>query len=196
VTRSLTAELVTGSLDVIVASLPLGVSELEERAAFEDRFLLAAPAASAHAKLKRASAERIQGDELLLLEDGHCLRDQALAVCRSAGTQQMRSYGATSLATILHLVAAGQGVTLVPEIAADRSLRRDPRIALVRFALPEPHRTIGVAWRRSSPRRADFEALAELVAEAGKAAMGKAGRQSENHEIRDAGHLWNPGSRP
>jgi LysR family hydrogen peroxide-inducible transcriptional activator len=172
VTRALTAELVTGALDVVIASLPLGVGELAERAAFEDRFLLAAPAGSVHATRAPASADLIQSEELLLLEDGHCLRDQALAVCGPAATPHMRSFGATSLATILHLVAAGQGVTLLPEIAAE-AVRADPRIALVRFARPEPRRTIGVAWRRSSPRADDFEALSRLVAEAGKTAMGK-----------------------
>ncbi|HVZ13262.1 MAG TPA: hydrogen peroxide-inducible genes activator [Bauldia sp.] len=173
VTRTLTAELLTGGLDVIIASLPLGVGEIEERAAFEDRFLLAAPVGSMHAKLKRASVERIAGEELLLLEDGHCLRDQALAICGSAAPQHLRSFGATSLATILHLVAAGQGVTLLPEIAAD-TVRSDRRIRLVRFARPEPRRTAGIAWRRSSPRAADFEALAELVAQAGKTVIGRA----------------------
>ncbi len=173
VTRTLTAELVSGGLDVIVASLPLGVGELAERPAFEDRFLLATPAGSPHARRTPASADLIQSDELLLLEDGHCLRDQALEICGSAAPRHMRSYGATSLATILHLVAAGQGVTLLPEIAAE-TVRADPRIKLVRFARPEPHRTIGLAWRRSSPRAADFEALAELVAEAGKAVIGEA----------------------
>jgi LysR family hydrogen peroxide-inducible transcriptional activator len=172
VTRALTAELGTGALDVMIASLPLGVGELAERAAFEDRFLLAAPAGSIHTARAPASADLIQSEELLLLEDGHCLRDQALAVCGPAAAQHMRSFGATSLATILHLVAAGQGVTLLPEIAIE-TVRANPRIALVRFARPEPRRTIGVAWRRSSPRVEDFEALSKLVAEAGRAAMGR-----------------------
>jgi LysR family hydrogen peroxide-inducible transcriptional activator len=170
ITRTLVTEVVAGDLDAIIASTPLGLAELEERAAFDDCFLLAAPTSSPHAARSPALAELIATDELLLLEDGHCLRDQALAVCAAIDPRRLRSYGATSLATVLHLVAAGQGVTLVPEIAADNALRADRRLRLVRFADPEPHRTVGLAWRRSSPRTADFEALAALMAEARPAA--------------------------
>ena len=169
VTRTLVAEVTSGNLDAIVASVPLGFDELAEKSAFEDRFILAVPAGSAHATRSPALAELISTDELLLLEDGHCLRDQALAVCASIDPRRLRSYGATSLATVLHLVAAGQGITFVPEIAADTALRSDPRVTLVRFADPQPRRTVGVAWRRSSPRTADFEALATLVADAASA---------------------------
>jgi LysR family hydrogen peroxide-inducible transcriptional activator len=163
VTRVLTAELAAGALDAVVASVPLGMEDLAEEHAFDDRFLLAVPAGSAHARRKPALAELVSADELLLLEDGHCLRDQALEVCAAIDPRRLRSYGATSLSTILHLVAAGQGITFVPEMAVDAALRANRDIALVPFAAPAPHRTIGVAWRRSSPRRADFEALAEMV---------------------------------
>lgn len=168
VTRTLVAETLAGNLDAMVASVPLGIDELAEFPAFEDRFLLAAPAGSEHAVRSPALAELISTDELLLLEDGHCLRDQALAVCGSVDPRRLRSYGATSLATVLHLVAAGQGITFVPRIAADATLRLDPRIALVPFADPGPSRTVGVAWRRRSPRRAHYEALTALIAEAGR----------------------------
>lgn len=167
VTRTLLAELTAGGLDAIVASLPLGLDELVEAPSFDDRFLLAAPRRSPHAARKPALAEAIEADELLLLEDGHCLRDQALAACATIDPRRLRSFGATSLATVLQLVAAGQGITFVPEIAVDDTLRADPRLKLIRFAAPEPHRTVGVAWRRSSPRERDFRALAELVREAG-----------------------------
>jgi LysR family hydrogen peroxide-inducible transcriptional activator len=170
VTRTLTAELAAGTLDAIVASVPLGIEDFAEAVAFEDRFLLAVPAGSPHAKRKPALTELISAEELLLLEDGHCLRDQALEVCGAIDPRRLRSYGATSLGTILHLVAAGQGITFVPEMAVDASLRNNPDIALVPFADPAPHRTIGLAWRRSSPRQADFDALAGLL---GKGRRGK-----------------------
>lgn len=163
ITSVLIDELVAGSLDAIVASLPLGDDRLEEAAAFTDPFLLAAPTGSPHAKRSPALARLIDAGELLLLEDGHCLRDQALTVCRSIDPRRLRSFGATSLATIFHLVAAGQGITLVPEIAVDIGIRSDPRLTLVRFADPQPHRTVGVAWRRRSPRERDFAALADLL---------------------------------
>ncbi len=163
ITAVLVDELVAGSLDAIVASLPLGDERLEEAAAFTDRFLLAAPSDSAHAKRTPAISRLIDADELLLLEDGHCLRDQALSVCRTIDPRRLRSFGATSLATIFHLVAAGHGITLVPELAIDIGILSDPRLTLVRFAKPEPHRIVGVAWRRRSPRERDFAALAELL---------------------------------
>jgi LysR family hydrogen peroxide-inducible transcriptional activator len=166
ITTVLVDELVAGALDAIVASLPLGDDRLDEAAAFDDPFLLAAPAGSPHARRSPALARLIEADELLLLEDGHCLRDQALTLCRTIDPRRLRSFGATSLATIFHLVAAGQGITLVPEIAVDAGIRADPRLALVRFAAPEPHRIVGLAWRRRSPRERDFRALADLLGDA------------------------------
>ena len=116
-----------------------------------------------------ALAELIAADELLLLEDGHCMRDQALAVCHAIDPRRLRSFGATSFSTLLQLVAAGHGVTLLPELAVDAGIVADERLAVVRFAAPEPSRTIGVAWRRSSPRRARFQG-------AGRSWSGKQGR--------------------
>lgn len=163
VTRTLVEEIAAGELDAMVASLPLGDVRFEEAAAFEDRFLLAVPAGSPHAGRSPAVPDLINADELLLLEDGHCLRDQALSICRAIDPSRLRSFGATSLTTIFHLVAAGQGITLVPEMAADISLVSDPRLTLIRFADPQPYRTVGLAWRRGSPRERDFRALAELL---------------------------------
>ena len=168
VTSTLVEEVVAGELDAIVASLPLHNDELEEVSSFEDAFLLAAPSGSQHAKQSPALAELISADELLLLEDGHCIRDQALAVCHAIDPRRLRSFGATSFSTLLQLVAAGHGVTLLPELAVDAGIVADARLAVTRFAAPEPSRTIGVAWRRSSPRERDFRALVGLVREAGQ----------------------------
>ncbi len=163
ITATLVEELADGSLDAIVASLPLEAGDFEEVAAFDDTFLLAAPAASPHARRTPALAEAIDAEELLLLEDGHCLRDQALAVCHRIDPRRLRSFGATSIATVLQLVAAGQGITLLPQMAVDAGISADPRLAVVRFAAPEPHRTIGLAWRRASPRRAHFLTLVDMI---------------------------------
>ncbi len=163
ITAHLVEELADGGLDAIVASLPLEAGDFEEVAAFDDAFLLAAPAGSPHARRSPALADTIDADELLLLEDGHCLRDQALAVCHRIDPRRLRSFGATSIATVLQLVAAGQGITLVPQMAVDAGVSADPRLALVRFAAPEPYRTVGLAWRRASPRRAHFLALVDLL---------------------------------
>lgn len=163
VTPTLVTELADGGLDAIVASLPLGHEDLVEAPAFEDRFLLAAPAGSPHAATTPALAETIAAEELLLLEDGHCLRDQALAVCRTIDPRRLRSFGATSLSTVLQLVAAGHGITLVPDLARAAGIASDRRLKLVPFAEPQPFRTIGVAWRKGSPRARDFVALAALL---------------------------------
>ena len=172
VTRTLAEELSRGEIDAMIASLPLGFDEFAEAPSFDDPFLLAAPVGSRHAKQSPALAELISTDELLLLEDGHCLRDQALAVCSAIDPRRLRSFGATSLSTILELVAAGQGVTLVPRLALSAGLAADPRLKLIRFAKPEPHRAVGVAWRKTSPRERDYHALATLVADATAATRG------------------------
>jgi len=167
ITETLVEELAAGDLDAIIASLPLDNDEFEEAPAFEDRFLLAAPAGSPHAARSPALAELIEADELLLLEDGHCLRDQALSVCHAIDPGRLRSFGATSFSTLLQLVAAGHGVTLLPELAVNAGIAVDPRLHVNRFAKPEPSRTIGLAWRKSSPRARDFRALAAIVRDAG-----------------------------
>ncbi|MGD9739487.1 MAG: hydrogen peroxide-inducible genes activator [Bauldia sp.] len=166
VTAVLVEELKSGALDAIVVSVPLGDPALAERAAAEDRFLLAVPSASPLARLERATADLVDADELLLLADGHCLRDQALAVCRRIDPNRLRGFGATSLTTILQLVAAGQGITLLPEVAADEGVRADPRLKLLPFRDPQPGRVIGLAWRKGSPRQRDFAALTERIGEA------------------------------
>ena len=112
----------------------------------------------------------IDTDDLLLLEDGHCLRDQALAVCKAIDPRRLRSFGATSLSTLLELVAAGQGVTFVPQLALSAGVVQDRRLAFIRFAAPEPHRTVGLVWRRTSPRERDYKAFVELVRHAAEQA--------------------------
>ena len=105
---------------------------------------------------------KIDQRRLILLEEGHCLRDQALAYCATARHEMPLSLGATSLATVMQMVASGYGVTLVPQVAVDVEVR-DHRVKLLRFTAPEPGRSVGLAWRRTSPRKADFFALGQLI---------------------------------
>jgi LysR family hydrogen peroxide-inducible transcriptional activator len=109
-------------------------------------------------------ARDIDQERLILLEEGHCLRDQALAYCGGLRRDAGMGLGATSLATVMQMVANGYGITLVPRVAVDVD-SRDERIRLLRFADPEPTRTIGLAWRRTSPRKEDFAALGQLIVE-------------------------------
>ena len=166
-TDTLVAELIAGALDCLLLALPVEAGDVETIPLFDDRFLLAVPSAEPLPK-RRVTIEDVDQRRLLLLEEGHCLRDQALAFCAAKTRDAAASLGATSLATVMQMVANGYGVTLVPEIAADVEVR-DARVKLTRFAAPEPGRVIGLAFRRTSPRREDFDALGEIVTQAVRA---------------------------
>jgi LysR family transcriptional regulator, hydrogen peroxide-inducible genes activator len=166
-TKVLIEELVRGTLDVVMLALPVSETELESIRLFDDPFLFAVPASDPRSETVRVTPEDIDPRQLILLEEGHCLRDQALAYCadsRRDGGSGTMGLGATSLTTVMQMVASGYGVTLVPEVAVDVEVR-DERIKLLRFAAPPPGRTVGLVWRQSSPRKIDFAALGELVRE-------------------------------
>ena len=160
-TAALVGELVAGDLDCVLLALPVEHADVDTISLFKDRFLLAASADEPMPR-RPLKAEDVDQHRLILLEEGHCLRDQALAFCATKRRDSAAALGSTSLATVMQMVANGYGVTLVPEIAAEVEVR-DQRVALKRFAAPEPGRTIGLAWRKTSPRRRDFEALCEAV---------------------------------
>jgi LysR family transcriptional regulator, hydrogen peroxide-inducible genes activator len=161
-TKVLLEELGGGDLDAVMLALPLPDTGIENVRLFDDAFLLAVPASDPLPREARVDPRAIDQQRLILLEEGHCLRDQALAYCATARHEMPLSLGATSLATVMQMVANGYGVTLVPEVAVDVEVR-DERVKLLRFTSPEPGRTVGLAWRRTSPRKADFFALGELV---------------------------------
>ena len=162
-TKALIEELIGGDLDALVLAMPADGAELETLPLFEDRFLLASPAADPLPAHERVAVADVDQRRLILLEEGHCLRDQALAFCGTPRNDTPASLGATSLATVMQMVANGYGVTLLPEVAAAVEVR-DGRVKLLRFAEPQPARAIGLAWRRTSPRKRDFNALGEIVA--------------------------------
>jgi len=164
-TKILIEELTGGDLDLVMLALPVTDAEIETKPLFDDRFLLAVPAGDPLPKTARVSANDIDKQRLMLLEEGHCLRDQALAYCAAPRHEMPLSLGATSLTTVMQMVANGFGVTLVPEVAVDVEVR-DDRVKLLRFAAPEPGRTIGLAWRRTSPRKADFVTFGEIAVDA------------------------------
>src|SRR4029078_9794589 len=161
-TLVLLEELHRGALDVVLLARPADDAEIESIRLFDDPFLLAVPATDNRAETARVNVDDIDMQRLLLLEEGHCLRDQALAFCSSS--RRDVSLGATSLATVMQMVANGYGITLLPRVAVDVELRYE-RVKLLRFAEPAPGRTVGLAWRRTSPRKADFMALGRLITE-------------------------------
>jgi LysR family transcriptional regulator, hydrogen peroxide-inducible genes activator len=169
-TRPLTDELVEGKLDVLLLALPINNPDIETLPIFDDRFLLAVPSSKKLSGRVRATRDMVESNRLLLLEEGHCLRDQALAYCSLQQADAVNMFGASSLSTIVEMVSAGLGITLLPEICLGVE-GRSREVKVIRFVEPEPSRSIGLAWRRSSPRREDFLALAKLVAAAGQAAL-------------------------
>jgi LysR family hydrogen peroxide-inducible transcriptional activator len=166
-TRQLVDDIKSGALDAAMLALPLGEAEIDTMKLFDDLFLLAVPADDPRPADKRIKAMEIDQSRLILLEDGHCLRDQALAFCAAAarghhsGGNGM-AFAASSLSTVMQMVASGYGVTLIPQIAADVE-QRDQRVKFLRLENPQPGRTIGLAFRKTSPRKADFAALGDVV---------------------------------
>jgi LysR family hydrogen peroxide-inducible transcriptional activator len=167
-TRQLVEDIKNGVLDAAMLALPVVEADIDSIALFEDLFLLAVPAGDPRAATGRVAVDDIDQGRLILLEDGHCLRDQALALCATARGRNTAAagtgFGASSLATVMQMVASGYGVTLIPQIAADVE-RRDIRVKFLRLKDPEPGRSIGLVFRRTSPRKADFAALGEVVKE-------------------------------
>lgn len=171
-TQSLISELIEGQLDVLMLALPLEHPDVETIRLFDDRFLLAMAKSHRMSSRVRATPDLLEGERLLLLEEGHCLRDQALAFCSLQRIDNINTLGASSLSTLVQVVANGLGMTLLPEIAVPLETRHGD-IHLVRFADPEPQRVIGLAWRKSSPRKRHFAELGELIAAAAKAGLQK-----------------------
>jgi LysR family hydrogen peroxide-inducible transcriptional activator len=162
-TRNLLDELARGSLDAALLALPIEEGDFETLVLFDDPFLLAVPSADKHSFRTRVGPRDIDPRRLILLEEGHCLRDQALAFCGTR-IESASGLGATSLATVMQMVANGYGITLLPRVALSVEVR-DDRVKVLRFRNPEPARQIGLAWRRTSPRKADFVVLGQIVTE-------------------------------
>jgi LysR family hydrogen peroxide-inducible transcriptional activator len=168
-TAALAQELLAGSLDLLILGLPLEEPEIEELPLFEDAFALVLPPhhpLGAHADVAQAD---LAGEPLLLLEEGHCLRDQALAVAQAAGASAPDDFRASSLATVVRMVASGYGCTILPELALPVEAGDRDGVCIVPFTNPPPVRTVGLAWRRTSPRRGEFVAFGRVVV----AALGK-----------------------
>ncbi|MBA8876980.1 hydrogen peroxide-inducible genes activator [Phyllobacterium myrsinacearum] len=167
VTSKLVEDLRVGDLDALVAALPIDSDGIVAKPLFRDRFLIATSSNDIDILTSPMTQENVALERLLLLEEGHCLRDQALAVCTSVKQRQLVNYGATSMATLLQMVSHGMGLTLIPEIAVRTEASRN-NVRIIAFADPEPSREIGLIWRRQSERRDDFEALAATIVECGK----------------------------
>lgn len=161
-TKPLLDELADGKLDVLLLAVPVTGADCTTLPLFKDRFLLAVPSAHPMPPRVKATREMVACERLLLLEEGHCLRDQALAYCDLRQVSAVDTFGVSTLATVAGMVAAGHGITLLPQMCLDvEATGRGVRV--VSFVEPEPFRTIGLAWRPTSPRVADFKELARLL---------------------------------
>jgi len=165
-TEEVLQQLRDGKLDVGVLALPVHDDQLHEEFLFEEEFVLAVPTDHPLADTDGPSAVSVlAGESVLLLEDGHCLRDQALAVCQLSGAAERSGFRATSLETLRQMVAAGVGVTLLPELAVQSPVPTSEDIRLIRFSEPVPRRDIAMFWRRTSPYREFLPKLAEVFRE-------------------------------
>jgi LysR family hydrogen peroxide-inducible transcriptional activator len=160
ITRTLIDELLAARLDAAVVALPVSEPSLHEAPLFEEEFMLIRPAEDAGKPVP--SAESLRAMRLLLLEEGHCFRDQALSFCRMSPSGPRDLMEGSSLATLVQMVGAGIGVTLIPEMAA-RIETRSADVSVARLRSPRPTRTIGMIWRRSNPLADQLTAIADLV---------------------------------
>lgn len=152
-----------GQLDAALLALPVSGEGLEVEVLFEEPFILALPNSHPLSKRKEVSLEDLEGAELLLLEEGHCLRDQALDVCALAHAHERVDFHATSMETLRQMVAADVGITLMPLLAVKPPIARTGNLVVRRFAAPPPSRTIALVWRSSSALSSFLRELADTL---------------------------------
>jgi LysR family hydrogen peroxide-inducible transcriptional activator len=162
-TAPLLEKLRAGEIDMGILALPVPLDGLEAEPLYDEAFTLAVPAGHRLADHERVRVEDLKGETLLLLEDGHCLRDQALEVCSRIRVQEEQDYRATSLETLRQMVAAGHGVTLMPQLAAESPVGGARGMRTKAFVRPAPTRTIGAVWRKSTTRAQAIAAAANTI---------------------------------
>jgi LysR family transcriptional regulator, hydrogen peroxide-inducible genes activator len=159
-TPKLIKEVAEGRLDTAIVALPVSEPLLTEVALFTENFLLVRPGEDEGTPVP--SHERLREMRLLLLEEGHCFRDQALAFCNMQSSPPREVLDASSLSTLVQMVGAGIGVTLIPEMAVAVETR-SASVSVARFKNPQPSRTIGMVWRKTSPLAGQLQQISEVV---------------------------------
>src|ERR1043165_1437997 len=153
----------SGEIDVGILALPVPMDGLDSYELYKEPFTVALPANHKLASRQAIKLEDLNHETLLLLEDGHCLRDQALDICASTGVHEKQDFRATSLETLRQMVAAGVGITLLPELAGRGAYGNARGVAIKPFVKPVPTRTVGAVWRKSSARRTAILALCKHI---------------------------------
>jgi LysR family hydrogen peroxide-inducible transcriptional activator len=159
-TSKLIQELAEGRLDTAIAALPISEPSFTEVALFAENFLLVRPREDTGKPVP--SSKMLREMRLLLLEEGHCFRDQALSFCNMKSSLPRDMLDASSLSTLVQMVSAGMGVTLIPEMAMAVEAR-SASVSVARFKNPQPSRTIGMIWRKKSPLARQLLQLSEVV---------------------------------
>ena len=163
-TATLLERIRAGELDLGILALPTETAGLDTRSLFAEAFLVAMPARHRLAARKRLRPGDLDGEHLLLLEEGHCLRDQALEVCSTTGASEDTDFRATSLETLRQMVAAGLGITLLPRLAAEGAYAAARGLVTLPFSPPAPQRLVGAAWRPSTTRLPAIDAVCRIIA--------------------------------
>jgi LysR family hydrogen peroxide-inducible transcriptional activator len=176
-TSRLIQELADGRLDTAIVALPISEPSLTEVPLFAESFLLVRPGEDAGTPVP--GRERLREMRLLLLEEGHCFRDQALSFCKTQSSLPREVLDASSLSTLVQMVGAGMGVTLIPEMAVPVETR-SASVSIARFEDPQPARTIGMIWRKTSPLAGQLLQLSEVVCRAADALRAQEGSSSRD----------------
>lgn len=163
-TETLHQRLMEGELDVLLLALPYDLAGVETLELFDDRFLLAAREGTALVDPKQYRFSRLQAGSVLLLRDGHCLREHAIDACRIRDTRKLNRVSASSLLTLIEMVDADLGVTFLPEMAVGSAMLQATNVKTYPLS-DKSYRTIGLAWRRGSSRAEAFRALGKLITE-------------------------------
>jgi LysR family hydrogen peroxide-inducible transcriptional activator len=163
-TEELLKRLRDGEIDVGILALPVLQDGLESRALYNEAFTVALPSRHPLAEKGAIKVQDLKGQTLLLLEDGHCLRDQALEVCSRVDVREAEDFRATSLETLRQMVVAGLGITLLPEMAVESPYGSQRGLTIRQFANPRPSRTVGAIWRKSSTRETAIAAVCDVIA--------------------------------
>ncbi len=162
-TSQMLEKLHAGQIDLGVLALPVNLDGLDSRPLYDESFTVALPEHHRLAKKAHIKVEDLKDETLLLLEDGHCLRDQALEVCSSVGMQEKQDFRATSLETLRQMVATGAGVTLLPELASRGAYGNARGVVLRPFVKPAPVRHVGAIWRKTTARQPAIEAVCKVI---------------------------------
>src|SRR5688572_4044701 len=162
-TQPLLEKLRAGDIDLGILALPVPLDGLEARPLYDEDFTLAVPSNSPLAKRSNVKIDDLSGETLLLLEDGHCLRDQALDVCSRIDVKESEDYRATSLETLRQMVAAGLGITLLPQLATRGPFGSGQGLTVKEFSRPVPSRSVGAVWRKSTARTDAIQAVCDAI---------------------------------